>query len=71
MPYRWRDRTDVDEAVVTVMNTLDQGQEIRGWLMRTIQQAIYDSEPELSRYFFREVEKYRPKALKYFQKPTY
>jgi len=51
MPYRWNDRKDVDEAIVVVMNTVDQGQEIRGWLMRTMQQAIYDSDPPTCRVF--------------------
>jgi hypothetical protein len=71
MPYRWNDKTDVDEAVVVVMNTMDQNQEIKGWLTRTIQQAVNDSPPELSQYFFQELERHRPQALKYFQKPTY
>ncbi|CCJ36135.1 hypothetical protein BN140_1212 [Methanoculleus bourgensis MS2] len=71
MPYRWNDRKDVDEAIVVVMNTVDQGQEIRGWLMRTMQQAIYDSDPQLAEYFFRELERHKPGALKYFRKPTF
>ncbi|MDN7023899.1 hypothetical protein FGU65_03155 [Methanoculleus sp. FWC-SCC1] len=71
MPYRWNDKTDVDEAIVVVMNTMDQNQEIKGWLTRTIQQAVNDSPPELSQYFFREIERHRPQALIYFQKPTY
>ena len=71
MVYRWNDRKDVDEAVVVVMNTLDQNQEIRGWLMRTLQQAIYDSDPELAGYFFAELERHRPGALRYFRKPTF
>ncbi len=71
MPYRWNDKTDVDEAVVVVMNTMDQNQEIKGWLTRTIQQAVNDSPPELSQYFFLELERHRPQALTYFQKPTY
>lgn len=71
MPYRWKDQQDVDEAIVVVMNALDQSQEIRGWLMRTLQEAIYDSDPQLSQYFFRELEQHRPGALRYFRKPTY
>lgn len=71
MPYRWNDRQDVDEAVVVVMNTLDAGQEIRGWLMRTLQQAINESDPQLSQYFFAELERHRPEALKYFTKPEF
>ena len=71
MPYRWNDRQDVDEAVVVVMNTFDQGQEIKGWLMRTLQQAIDDSDPQLSQYFFSELERHRPEALRYFGKPAF
>jgi GH25 family lysozyme M1 (1,4-beta-N-acetylmuramidase) len=71
MPYRWNDRQDADEAVVVVMNTLDQNQEIRGWLVRTIQQAANDSDPALAEHFFKELERHRPEALRYFQKPTY
>jgi hypothetical protein len=70
MPYRWNDRQDVDEAVVVVMNTLDRGEEIRGWLLRTLQQAIDDSDPQLSQYFFSELERHRPEALGYFGKPA-
>ncbi len=71
MVYRWTNRTDVDEAVVTVMNTLDSGHEIHGWLMRTMQQAIYDSDPNLAEYFFGELERHRPAALRYFRKPEF
>ncbi|WP_292491724.1 hypothetical protein [Methanoculleus sp. 10] len=61
MVYRWNDRKDVDEAVVVVMNTLDAGQEVRGWLMRTMQQAIYDSDPGFADYFFKELEASGPR----------
>jgi hypothetical protein len=71
MPYRWKDTKDVDEAVVVVMNTMDQEHEVKGWLMRTIEQAVTDSDPALSQYFFAELERHRPEALKYFQKPTF
>ncbi|WP_292393633.1 hypothetical protein [Methanoculleus sp. UBA303] len=71
MPYRWNDRQDVDEAVVVVMNTLDQNQEIGGWLMRTLQQAVNDSDPKLAQYFFTELERHRPEALKYFGRLTH
>jgi len=71
MPYRWNNQRDVDEAVVVVMNTVDQGQEIRGWLMRALQQAIYDSDPGLAEHFFKELERHRPGALKYFKKPVF
>ncbi|WP_317297156.1 hypothetical protein [Methanoculleus nereidis] len=71
MPYRWNNRQDVDEAVVAVMNTLDRGQEIHGWLMHTLQQAINDSEPQLAEHFFTELERHRPEALRYFRKPEF
>ncbi len=71
MPYRWNDRQDVDEAVVVVMNTLERGQEIRGWLMRTLQEAINRSDPQLSQYFFSELEQHQPEALRYFKKPVF
>jgi len=71
MPYRWNTRRDVDEAVVVVMNTVDQGQDIQGWLMRALQQAIYDSNPELAEHFFKELGRHRPGALKYFKKPVF
>jgi len=71
MPYRWNDRQDADEAIVVVMNTLDAGQEVRGWLMRTLQEAINNSDPQLSQYFFAELERHRPEALGYFKKPVF
>ena len=70
-PYRWNTRRDVDEAVVVVMNTVDQDQDIQGWLMRALQQAIYDSDPEIAEHFFKELERHRPGALKYFKKPVF
>ncbi|MFA7563568.1 MAG: hypothetical protein WCY70_09005 [Methanoculleus sp.] len=69
MPYRWKNGQDVDEAVVVVMNTLDQDQEIQGWLLRTLQQVIDGSDPQLAQYFFVELERHRPEALKYFKRP--
>lgn len=69
MSYRWNNGQDVDEAVVVVMNTLDQDQEIQGWLLRTLQQAIDESDPQLVQYFFVELERHRPEALKYFGRP--
>ncbi|WP_048113134.1 hypothetical protein [Methanoculleus sp. MH98A] len=61
----------MDEAVVVVMNTLDRGQEIHGWLMRTLQQAINDSDPQLAEHFFAELEQHRPEALRYFRKTEF
>ncbi|WP_067073857.1 hypothetical protein [Methanoculleus horonobensis] len=71
MPYRWNDGQDVDEAIVVVMNTLDADPEIRGWLLHALQQAIDDSDPELARYFFVELKRHRPEALRYFTKPAF
>ncbi|MCC7555410.1 MULTISPECIES: hypothetical protein [Methanoculleus] len=53
------------------MNTLDRGQEIHGWLMRTLQQAINDSDPQLAEHFFAELEQHRPEALRYFRKTEF
>lgn len=39
--------------------------------MRTLQQAIDDSDPQLSQYFFSELERHRPEALRYFGKPAF
>ncbi|HRD26599.1 MAG TPA: hypothetical protein PLA39_10040 [Methanoculleus sp.] len=71
VPYRWNSRRDVDEAVVVVMNTMDSEHEIGGWLMETLQGAINDSDPELVKHFFSELEQHRPEALRYFAKPEF
>jgi hypothetical protein len=69
MLYRWKNGQDVDEAVVVVMNTLDQDQEIQGWLLHTLQQVIDESDLQLAQYFFVELEQHRPEALGFFRKP--
>jgi len=68
VPYRWNNRKDVDEAVVVVLNTMDSDQEIEGWLIHTLEEAINDSDPELVKHFFNELERHRPEALRYFAK---
>ncbi|MDT8357111.1 MAG: hypothetical protein RQ758_01260 [Methanomicrobiaceae archaeon] len=67
MPYRWTKKVDADEAVVVIMNSLDEKGAIPDWLRRTVQQAIWDSDPAITRYFFEELKKYAPTALKYFE----
>jgi hypothetical protein len=67
MGYRWRNKTDVDEAVVVIMNSLDEKELLPQWLMRTIQQSIDDSNPEYVKYFYEEVKKYAPASLKFFE----
>jgi hypothetical protein len=71
VPYRWNDGQDVDEAIVVVMNALDAGEDIPGWLLRTLQQAIGDPDPHLAHYFFVELTQHRPEALRYFTKPAF
>jgi hypothetical protein len=67
MPYRWTKKVDADEAVVVIMNSLDEKEEMPDWLRRTVQQAIWDSDPAITRYFFAELKKYAPTTLKYFE----
>ncbi|MHC1627043.1 MAG: hypothetical protein ACXQTN_06875 [Methanoculleaceae archaeon] len=66
MPYRWTRDRDAEEAVVTVMNVLDEEDGIPEWLLRTLRQAITDSDPECVRHFFDEVREHVPEALKFF-----
>ncbi|WP_298665854.1 hypothetical protein [uncultured Methanofollis sp.] len=66
MPYRWKSRKDVDEAIVVIMNTMEGEGEFPEWLRRTIQAAIDDSEPEYVRYFYDEVKRFAPVSLKLF-----
>ncbi|NYT05529.1 MAG: hypothetical protein GKC04_04040 [Methanomicrobiales archaeon] len=69
MAYRWKNNLDVEEAVVVLMNSLDENAEIPGWLRRTIQQAVYDSDPQYVRRFFSEMKHHAPESLKYFEDP--
>ncbi|HQD24345.1 MAG TPA: hypothetical protein PLU40_04895 [Methanoculleus sp.] len=50
---------------------MDSEHEIGGWLMETLQGAINDSDPELVKHFFSELEQHRPEALRYFAKPEF
>ncbi len=67
MPYRWNRKTDVDEAVVVLMNVLDKNPDIPNWLLVTMNGSIADSDKALVKYFFQEVEKHVPRALRYFE----
>ncbi|MDD4254280.1 MAG: hypothetical protein PHP59_02770 [Methanofollis sp.] len=66
MPYRWISRKDVDEAIVVIMNTMEEEEVFPEWLRRTIQAAIDDSDPEYVRYFYDEVKRFAPVSLKLF-----
>ncbi|HIJ07691.1 MAG: Uncharacterized protein XE11_2108 [Methanomicrobiales archaeon 53_19] len=66
MAYRWKDKIEVDEAVVVVMNSLEKGPDLSPWLVRTITAAIDDSDPALGRYFFEEIQKHAPAAVGFF-----
>ncbi|WP_342676442.1 hypothetical protein [Methanofollis sp. UBA420] len=66
MPYRWVSRKDVDEAIVVIMNTMEEEEVFPEWLRRTIQAAIDDSDPEYVRYFYDEVKRFAPVSLKLF-----
>ncbi|MBT8508371.1 hypothetical protein AZH53_08140 [Methanomicrobiaceae archaeon CYW5] len=67
MGYRWNNRIDVDEAVVVLMNSLEKDGSIPGWLSKTINQSIKDSDADYGKYFFEEVRQHAPAALKYFE----
>ena len=67
MPYRWKKNVDVDETVVVIKNVLDNDTELPNWLVNTIYGAIRDSDPTFGTYFYREVKKYAPEALNYFE----
>lgn len=67
MPYRWKKKVDVDETVVVIMNVLDKSPDLPNWLLATINGSIADSDKKLGRYFFEEIKKHVPMALKYFE----
>ncbi len=67
MPYRWKTKIDVDETIVVMMNVLDKNPDLPNWLIVTIIGSIADSDKNMVRYFFIEVEKHVPAALKYFE----
>ncbi|WP_342367207.1 hypothetical protein [Methanoculleus chikugoensis] len=43
----------------------------RGGCCAPCKQAIDDSDPELAQYFFVELKRHRPEALRYFTKPAF
>jgi RNase P/RNase MRP subunit p29 len=67
MPYRWKKKVDVDEAIVVMMNVLEKNRDMPNWLIVTINGSIADSDKNLVAYFFEETKKHVPKALKYFE----
>ena len=67
MPYRWNKKVDVDETVVVIKNCLNASPDLPNWLIVTILGSIADSAPEMGKYFFKEVKKYAPSALKFFE----
>jgi len=67
MPYRWKTKVDVDEAIVVMMNVLDKNPDLPNWLIVTINGSIADSDKKIVGYFFEEVKKHAPRALKYFE----
>jgi hypothetical protein len=67
MPYRWKKKVDVDETIVVIKNVIDKQPELPNWLVNTIYGSIRDSDPAMTKYFYDEVKKYVPAALKYFE----
>jgi hypothetical protein len=67
MPYRWKTKVDVDETIVVIMSVLDKKSDLPNWLIVTIIGSIRDSDKKMVKYFFEEVEKHTPSALKYFE----
>lgn len=67
MPYRWKTKIDVDETIVVMMNVLDKNPDLPNWLIVTITGSIADSDKKMVKYFFEEVKKHVPAALKYFE----
>lgn len=67
MPYKWKTKTDVDEAVVVIMNVLDKNPDLPNWLLMTLNGSIKDSDKNMVKYFFEEIKKNVPSALKYFE----
>ncbi len=67
MPYRWKTKVAVDETIVVIMNVLGQNPDLPDWLIATINGSIADSDTKLAAYFFEEVKKHVPAALKYFE----
>ncbi len=68
MPHGWKTKIDVDQTVVVVKDFLDKGPELPDWLLGSINRTIWESDPALGKYFFEEIKKYAPAAMKYFEK---
>jgi hypothetical protein len=66
-PCRWKKNVDVDEAVVVVMNVPEKNTDLPHRLIMTLNGPTADSDKKRVRYFFEEVEKHIPFALKYFE----
>jgi hypothetical protein len=49
------------------MNVLDKNPDLPNWLLATINGSIANSDKKLVKYFFGEVKKHFPSALKYFE----
>jgi hypothetical protein len=67
MPYRWKNKIDVDETVVVIMNVLEKQSDLPNWLVNTIYGSIRDSDPAMTKYFYQEVKKFAPATMKYFE----
>jgi hypothetical protein len=67
MPYRWKKKVDVDETIVVIRNVIDKQPELPNWLDNTISGAIRDSDPAMAKYFYDEVKRFVPAAMKYFE----
>jgi hypothetical protein len=67
MPYHWKKKVDVDETVVVVKRVFAEDSELPNWLVNTIYGSIRESDPKLTEYFYQEIKKYVPKAMKYFE----
>ncbi|MDI6719796.1 MAG: hypothetical protein QMD46_09320 [Methanomicrobiales archaeon] len=62
MPYTWKNRYDVDETVLVIQNTLERGQGVPAWLKKTVRSALSRADPELTQYFFGELDRFAPGA---------
>jgi hypothetical protein len=67
MPYKWKTKIDVDETIVVIMNVIGNNPDLPNWLVMTINGCISDSDKDMVKYFFEEVKKHIPGALKYFE----
>jgi hypothetical protein len=67
MPYIWRSMDEVDETIVVIRNQLDHGPTLPAWLVSTVNASIADSEKPYSDYFVREVKRWAPGTVRYFE----